>query len=290
MKKSVLICFLIALLYLVGVASAVDIFIYREAPTQMKLNNIVQINITIENKASVEKNITIKELFGDFEAISPQPIIPQGTQGMIGVEPPYYEWNFVLKPSSNKTIDYIVKFTKIGDVILSPTSVYVDNEIVYNEIQIVKVSCNKNSLCESSLNENYFTCVEDCPSGSFDGVCDLIDDGICDKDCVDDADIDCKEQKEEKCGNGICNANENYSNCKADCHGLADNYCDKAIDEVCDPDCIAKEDQDCLKKQNETKKIVLYFVALACLIILVFALYKLYQKIRWRKLEKKYQK
>lgn len=42
-----------------------------------------------------------------------------------------------------------------------------------------------------SLGENYFNCSQDCPSGSADGVCDLIKDGKCDPDCEPGRDPDC---------------------------------------------------------------------------------------------------
>lgn len=48
--------------------------------------------------------------------------------------------------------------------------------------------CNKNNVCEPcegdmcSVAENSMTC-SDCASGSFDGFCDLKEDGVCDPDC-----------------------------------------------------------------------------------------------------------
>ena len=53
--------------------------------------------------------------------------------------------------------------------------------------------CNKNKKCEPSLGENYKTCPQDCPSGSKDNYCDKVSDGICDPDCTENEDSDCKK-------------------------------------------------------------------------------------------------
>ena len=50
------------------------------------------------------------------------------------------------------------------------------------ERSIKEFFCIPNSICESF--ENYNSCQRDCPSGSEDGYCDNIEDGICDPDCA----------------------------------------------------------------------------------------------------------
>jgi hypothetical protein len=52
------------------------------------------------------------------------------------------------------------------------------------------VSCN-DGICDYLEGENYLSCPEDCPSGSRDGYCDKVDDGICDEDCKPEEDPDC---------------------------------------------------------------------------------------------------
>jgi len=47
-----------------------------------------------------------------------------------------------------------------------------------------------NSVCDSM--ENHKNCPQDCPSGSEDGYCDWIEDGICDPDCYPWEDLDCE--------------------------------------------------------------------------------------------------
>ena len=50
--------------------------------------------------------------------------------------------------------------------------------------------CNKDGNCEVGI-ENFLNCKEDCPSGSRDGYCDKVKDGICDLDCKKFEDVDC---------------------------------------------------------------------------------------------------
>jgi len=182
---------LIILVYFTNITLASDISVYRQCPTSVKLNSIIQINITVENKGTAEKSVRVNENVGNFEAISPKPIIPVPTPGTIGLGPPYYEWNFTLPPNSKNTVSYTVKLVNPGDIILSPTTVYADGETIYTDVCTIKVLCNQNGACETNLGENYFTCPEDCPSGSADGVCDLIKDGRCDPDCAPGTDPDC---------------------------------------------------------------------------------------------------
>ncbi|MEA2037594.1 MAG: hypothetical protein U9O94_08850 [Nanoarchaeota archaeon] len=62
------------------------------------------------------------------------------------------------------------------------------NRIIYKEdISRFSNKCGNNK-CD--LNENYLTCSQDCKSGSSDGICDALEDGICDQDCIN-SDSDC---------------------------------------------------------------------------------------------------
>ncbi|MBN1544069.1 hypothetical protein JW898_01250 [Candidatus Woesearchaeota archaeon] len=68
--------------------------------------------------------------------------------------------------------------------------------------------CNNNKVCEPclggfcSLAENFVSC-SDCFSGSNDGFCDTVQDGICDPDCnYDVADPDCESVCSQDCGVG----------------------------------------------------------------------------------------
>lgn len=43
------------------------------------------------------------------------------------------------------------------------------------------------------LPENYRNCPKDCPSGGADEICDMVSDGVCDSDCRNNEDPDCKK-------------------------------------------------------------------------------------------------
>ncbi|MCK4492037.1 MAG: hypothetical protein KAU03_05400, partial [Candidatus Altiarchaeales archaeon] len=53
----------------------------------------------------------------------------------------------------------------------------------------VNCLCNRNGICEMEF-ENHFNCKMDCKSGSPEGYCDSLSDGVCDPDC-DGGDPDC---------------------------------------------------------------------------------------------------
>jgi len=107
-----------------------------------------------------------------------------------------------------------------------------------------------------TIGETFKNCPSDCPSGSMDGYCDSVNDGICDPDCRQNQDPDCNntmEENESFCGDGICDANENYLKCSFDCHsGGKDGYCDAVKDGICDPDCLLGVDSDCTSANNQT--------------------------------------
>lgn len=51
--------------------------------------------------------------------------------------------------------------------------------------------------------ENFNSCPNDCPSGSFDSYCDKVKDGICDPDCEKEADPDCEKVREKDIQNFV---------------------------------------------------------------------------------------
>jgi putative hemolysin len=151
------------------------------------------------------------------------------------------------------------------------------------------------------LGESYKDCPQDCPSGSFDGYCDKVKDDRCDPDCEASEDPDCVMEEETtttiiiittttvtttttifkpKCGDGVCDEEENYRSCQKDCpSGSLDGYCDGVKDEVCDPDCSRDEDVDCEKEEeggylSYLLWLILGLIILGVVIFLVFSMIK----------------
>ncbi|MBN2251267.1 MAG: DUF333 domain-containing protein [Candidatus Altiarchaeota archaeon] len=126
--------------------------------------------------------------------------------------------------------------------------------------------------CDYGGGENYGSCPEDCRSGSKDDYCDKSADGLCDPDCPAAEDIDCLSSSApaalEKCGNSMCESEENPRNCALDCpSGVRDGFCDRLVDGTCDPDC-ESGDPDCAKTLLDYKGYLMYVSLLICAIVL----------------------
>jgi len=260
---------LFLLLFIEG-AWAEEIIIEKTAPEEIRIGEILSVDIKIHNKLSEAVPVTLNEMVEDAEPIDPPELItPEAPSGKITWFPPYYEWKFTLEPNSEKVINYKIKPLNLGYYIIGPTKAYTYLGTFRSNPLTVFVRCNANGICEWDINENSINCPEDCPLGFPDEICDPIRDGICDPDCAPSVDPDCikakcGDGKCEKlkgenyencpqdcpkpviCGDDICEEKENYGNCPEDCpSGGRDNYCDAIKDGICDPDCSPKIDPDC---------------------------------------------
>lgn len=225
-----------------------QINITKTAPHESPLNKTIVIDIHIINNEDYTENLSVYEYPGDIIPINPNKLIIENTSGCaFCVVPPYFLWNISINPKSNKTITYKIKPKVIGDLIISPTVAYDQNGNTFHSNPVtIKVLCNLNGVCEPDIGENYFNC-RDCPSGSKDNVCDLVEDGICDPDCEPGYD-DC-----------ICNNN---------------GKCESWENESC---------PDCQKKENKKTNYTLYILFLLFVILLIFILYWIYIFIKSRK-------
>ncbi len=144
--------------------------------------------------------------------------------------------------------------------------------IYYKGIEVYSAkinACNENGACGER--ENAISCPADCPQSGKDGWCMKADDGICDPDCAEGFDPDCRTQASEACGNGVCDAGEHFANCKKDCSGAPDGICDGLEDGICDPDCGFETDADCdVKKDATYNKHSYQFAAIAAALALIF--------------------
>lgn len=195
MKKITVLVMIVIVCNFVSLARAEDIAIEKTAPEEIKIGSILIVNIVVHNFRDVYVNVKLRETVTNADPIDPpELIIPKIPSDIKVVIPPFYEWNFVLGPNSTKTIVYKIKPLNPGYYMLGPTRAYTDFGSFYSNSLTVVVACNMNDICEPDEGENYFTCSEDCPSGSADGVCDLEKDGVCDPDCTRESDPDCKEK------------------------------------------------------------------------------------------------
>ena len=170
---------------LIGVVSAQNIEIVKNSVQEIKLNDIIEINIHISNNYNIEKELSIEEILPqDVDVISPEQFSIKRNDAL---EVKYYSWITKVSPNSIKTITYKIIPKSLGDYSIGETKVTDDSGTYYASNSIsFKVKCISNNKCES--NENSNTCPEDCSTGVSDGICDYKADNICDPDCTDDPD------------------------------------------------------------------------------------------------------
>ena len=220
-KKIILLTLFLALVFISSTAlgSAQSITVTKIAPEEIKQGEILTVTINIKNNGNEQVQLTITEQYGNAEAIEPKPIVPTTPEGMIAARPPYFKWTVILERNSEKTIEYKIKPLTVGDYTFSSTVVETsDGQKFYSNTPITHVKCSPNGVCEADKGENYFTCSDDCPSGSSDNVCDMVRDGKCDPDCTKESDLDCY------CGDGTCQNFENYKTCPKDCQAPISSY------------------------------------------------------------------
>jgi hypothetical protein len=221
-KKIILLTLFLALIFIsnIPLGSAQSITVTKITPEDIKQGEILTVVINIKNNGNEQVQVTVIEQYGNAEAIEPKPIVPTTPEGMIAARPPYFKWTVTLEGNSEKKIEYKIKPLTVGDYTFSPTVVETsDGQKFYSNTPITHVKCSPNGMCEVDKGENYFTCSDDCSSGSSDNICDMIRDGKCDPDCTKESDLDCY------CGDGTCQNFENYKTCSKDCQvPISSNY------------------------------------------------------------------
>jgi hypothetical protein len=180
------------LFFLLQKSYAANIQIVRNAPTEINFGDILEVNISINNLENSELWISVKEHIANADPVYPESFYTERCPVKFCVEYPFYEWNVTIPSLSTYTITYQVKPKGIGIFSIGPTEVTTSSgQLFESDALVIKVHCIANGICEPNKGENYITCPEDCPSGSADGVCDLVKDGRCDPDCAPGTDPDC---------------------------------------------------------------------------------------------------
>lgn len=90
-------------------------------------------------------------------------------------------------------------------------NIYDSEDVLKLQIDLSQLaSCNQNYVCEP-VKENHETCSLDCIVGGNDGLCEIMEDGVCDPDC-DGKDFECKTSLGEEAIEAIINTYQNEIN------------------------------------------------------------------------------
>ena len=171
--------------------------------------------IKIQNNLDKEIELVIKEIIpSNVEYLGDKEILIEYYDAL---EVENLLLNLTIQPLSSSTVYNEFNAYYVGRVGFLPLQVYYDGKVVRSKKISLEIPCNSNSICEPSLGENFYICSQDCSSGSQDYVCDMINDDICDPDCLE-GDSDCKEF----CGDNICQETETDLICPSDCRVLPD--------------------------------------------------------------------
>ncbi|MEM3370531.1 MAG: hypothetical protein QXW00_00320 [Candidatus Woesearchaeota archaeon] len=149
--------------------------VYSEDKELYSLPFFVSFNIMSDPPVSISSNNTLIELKVPFFANADTIKIFKS-----GVE------IFSFKTSNFCRVNGICE--KYESEISCPADCSTSTPTETNPINISPSGCG-NSVCDPT--ETYLSCPQDCKSGSRDGYCDMVKDGICDPDCAPNKDPDC---------------------------------------------------------------------------------------------------
>lgn len=186
MKKLILLLFLL----LISLVNAQNVNVVKDAPSTINLQDILNVDISINNPENIKKSYEIIEIIPQgFSLI--QPSQPDEIEQRDALSIMLYRWKTDIQPQKIFTINYKIKPNEVGEYTIPPTKVIdlSNNNIYLSEPKQILVLCKSNNICEE--NENSVNCPEDCKGGLKDGICEYKADGICDPDCEEEP--DCKD-------------------------------------------------------------------------------------------------
>jgi hypothetical protein len=163
LKMKFFLTLLIVSLILYTTVFAQDLTVIKTAPSQINYGQNLTVTITITNNLNRKVSVTVRENIGDAQVIEPQLTIPELPPNIKAARPPYFEWHLTIDANSKTSVSYVIKPNKVGEYLLSPTSVITDDgKIFYSNALSTFVKCNINNVCEESIGEDFTNCPEDC--------------------------------------------------------------------------------------------------------------------------------
>lgn len=100
-----------------------------------------------------------------------------------------YNLKFVVLTNPGTFTDFELVNEKIGyDRRMYELRLYRNNSMIYKRYLDF---CDSNGICDK--NENSISCPEDCDIAIKDNLCTAFEDNVCDPDCIEGRDIDCRE-------------------------------------------------------------------------------------------------
>jgi len=171
--------------------------IERIHPEQIKTEETIEVALRITNYSPEKVKFFVTEFHQPGLEYPDQ--IEVKIRQYQGLRVSYYRWEKTLEPGEEIEIKYHLKPKGLGMILFSPAVV---NDEYGNTFEssptTLKITCRANKKCDAG--ESYIFCPEDCQTGSADNVCDGVDDGRCDPDCLKGADPNCQNAKKEMVG------------------------------------------------------------------------------------------
>ena len=165
-------------------------------PESPRAGGVIEVKINILNDAYTKVSYEIEERIPNQVTLV-EPSQPYEIKQQDGVKIPILKWNILAEPGKVTSVSYKIKAEQPGQLTFSPVKI-IDlstYETLTGSSNELIVLCNPDKAC--SERENYLNCPEDCTTGAKDGICNPINDGICDVDCTKNADSDCKSQSSD---------------------------------------------------------------------------------------------
>ncbi len=239
--KNVLTMLTILVLMNTAIAQDPKVEVIKTAPSQVRVNEILKIDITVKNNLNGIINVVLEETVAFGE--------PVDKENLVGYTDITEEENGTIIKTGNETVRWLdldgeckvgCKKDGICDWDCGCTTLQDPDCAVFwfTPRYVWKFPVNPNSEKKISYRINA-TQIGKFTIGPTEA---RTNDGIFYSNILS-VHVRCN-------GNGICEIDEGeyYKNCPEDCKsGGRDNYCNRVLDGVCDPDCMGVGDPDCME-------------------------------------------